>query len=138
MSLHLFASSQRYKSEFGSLKSFLEQRADLFAVNGDEVGLAPVGGKRSKSAAAAGGAGGAAAKQKGSKGSSSRSGAGGKPSSQTDEDSEDEGDEDEDEETTAARKGKKSGSSCSCGKVFGLLVATGAAAAYLYAQQLKQ
>jgi hypothetical protein len=118
--LNLCASFQRYKSEFGSLKSFLEQRADLFAVSGDEVGLAPVGGKRSKSAAAAGGAGGAAGKQKGSKGSSSRSGgAGGKPSSQTDEDSEEEGDEDEDEET-AERKGKKSGSSCSCGKVFGL------------------
>ena len=138
MPLNLCASAQRYKSEFGSLKSFLEQRADLFTVSGDEVGLAPVGGKRSKSAAAAaGGAGGAAGKQKGSKGSSSRSGAGGNPRSQTDEDSEEEGDEDEDEET-AERKGKKSGSSCSCGKVFGVLVAAGAAAAYLYAQQLKQ
>lgn len=130
--------NKRYKSEFGSLRAFLEARPE-FCLQGDEVTLAPAGGKKAKKASA--GSSGSASGAKGSKKAAS---------SQKEAESEDEEqDEESDEEETeaASKRARKAGSKqqsssgggvCSVGTVVALLVLGIAGTGFLYLSQLQQ
>lgn len=133
--------NKRYKSEFGTMRAFLQARPNLFVVDGDEVRLATPGtaantatdakqGKKAKKSQKATSAAGA------SKGTAAA-----RAESESDSEEDDESDSEEDTppatKRTATKKQAKTGGS-SVGTVLALLIAAAAGGYFYYTRVLTQ
>jgi len=139
--------NKRYKTEFGSMKQFLQRHKDLFVVEGEEVRLVELSGGKSKPRNKSNSASSADKRKNKRSNASNRTRSGDDEDDDEDEDEiasdyEEEDDDDEDSSSSRGgrRKKKDSGGVCSLSTMFASLVlaGTGAAIYFLSQQQPKQ